>query len=272
MIAGENHLLIKVITNSDAGFDFVPKNNIRPSVRDKSHKSDLPGFVLDILTTAADSRTDAQRQAVRDHYLMADAKYRAAHDQIQKLERRTDYATQRPVPETSPFLVAFGQPERQSACACDRSSAPTLLQSLELLNGNLVSGMIGASSGKYSQLDDDRLIDELYLAAFSRSPSEKDRENARQVSEKRAGSIEGRHRSGVGGREHAGVFVSTLKASCSKSALKMFGLVWIVGSASADASIVDLRTRLFSGPACGAFSFHNAHIFQSRTSPRKRGR
>ncbi|HZK80454.1 MAG TPA: hypothetical protein VFC46_05285, partial [Humisphaera sp.] len=48
------------------------------------------------------------------------------------------------------------------------------------LNGNLVSGMIGASSGKYAQLDDDRLIDELYLAAFSRSPSEKDRENSRK--------------------------------------------------------------------------------------------
>ena len=41
--------------------------------------------MLDILTTPADSRTDAQRQALHDHYLMADAKYKAAHDQIEKL-------------------------------------------------------------------------------------------------------------------------------------------------------------------------------------------
>ena len=85
---------------------------------------------------------------------------------------RTKFATQRPLPDQTEFLRAFGQPKRETPCACERASEPTLDQALQLLNGKQVFGQVNASVSRFGKLDDDALIDELYLAAFSRAPTD----------------------------------------------------------------------------------------------------
>ncbi|MFO0821673.1 MAG: DUF1553 domain-containing protein [Gemmataceae bacterium] len=97
---------------------------------------------------------------------------------LKKLRDRADYATQRLTPEQSQFLMAFGQPKRESPCACERIDEPTVDQALQLLNGQLVAGKLTAAASRYAKLADGELIDRLWLAAFSRLPSEAERKKA----------------------------------------------------------------------------------------------
>ncbi len=53
-------------------------------------------------------------------------------------DKPTSFATQRPLPQHSGFLTAFGQPARTTACQCERLGEPTLEQALQLLNGPTV--------------------------------------------------------------------------------------------------------------------------------------
>ncbi len=92
---------------------------------------------------------------------------------------RHRYATEASFPENSTFTQTFGQPERTSSCACERQTAPTLLQALELLNGGTLYTMAGQSTGYYFNLPDDKLVEDLYLAALSRKPTEKEASIAR---------------------------------------------------------------------------------------------
>ena len=88
---------------------------------------------------------------------------------------RLRYATEAPYPENSEFTATFGQPERATSCACERQNAPTLLQALELLNGGTTYALANKSMGYYAPLEDQRLIDDLYLSALSRLPSDKEK-------------------------------------------------------------------------------------------------
>ena len=89
-----------------------------------------------------------------------------------------EYATQRPYPEKTTFTAAFGQPARESACTCERRSAPTLMQALELLNGDTVHKMALLSAEKFKTLPNDRLVEEIYLSALSRFPTSKEQDAA----------------------------------------------------------------------------------------------
>ncbi len=84
------------------------------------------------------------------------------------------YATQRSFPEGSVFLKTFGQPERMSPCLCDRSNEPTLDQALQLLNGRHVFDRVQESVSRFRGMDGEQLVNELYLSAFSRYPTEKE--------------------------------------------------------------------------------------------------
>lgn len=96
---------------------------------------------------------------------------------LRRLKDRTAYSTQRLTPEQSSFLKAFGQPKRESPCACERVDEPTVDQLLQLLNGPLVAGRVNSSPASFEDLNDGEVIERLWLAAFSRQPStvEKDR-------------------------------------------------------------------------------------------------
>jgi hypothetical protein len=102
---------------------------------------------------------------------------KAKQSAVRRLKERSAYATQRLTPEQSAFLKAFGQPKRESPCACERVDEPTVDQSLQLLNGPLVAGRVQAAADWYGKHPDKELVERLWLTALSRLPStaEKDR-------------------------------------------------------------------------------------------------
>lgn len=87
-------------------------------------------------------------------------------------------ATQLPAPQPSNlFLVAFGQPPRQSSCACERQNQPNLTQALQLSNSQTVENRLRNGEGAFikkllsENKPDTALISDLYLAALCREPS-----------------------------------------------------------------------------------------------------
>ena len=75
------------------------------------------------------------------------------------------------------FLKVFGQPERQSACECERSDDVSLGQALELINGKLVADMLSDRSNTFHRqldagTDPTTIIESLYRRALCRSASE----------------------------------------------------------------------------------------------------
>jgi hypothetical protein len=97
---------------------------------------------------------------------------------VKRLKDRTAYATQRRTPEQSPFLAAFGQPKRESPCACERADEPTVDQALQLLNGPLVADRVRASATALAKLADAELVERVWLAAFARQPTATERTKA----------------------------------------------------------------------------------------------
>lgn len=80
----------------------------------------------------------------------------------------------------STFLDAFGRPERNDTCSCERSDEPSLAQALHLANGDTLneklrddssSAAIAASSGDSFEV----ILDRLFKTALSRSPTEAER-------------------------------------------------------------------------------------------------
>ncbi|MDA7922477.1 DUF1553 domain-containing protein, partial [Verrucomicrobiales bacterium] len=76
----------------------------------------------------------------------------------------------------SPFLKIFGRPEAASVCECERAQAPSLGQSLHLMNSSDVKAKLASSKGTADTLSqpdakDTDGIHKIYLAAFSRKPT-----------------------------------------------------------------------------------------------------
>ena len=86
-------------------------------------------------------------------------------------------ATQMPTPPRMEFLEAFGQPKRETACQCERGAEPSLAQALQLLNGPAVQRRLSDQDNRLRRLiregkADREVVEELYLAALCRTPSE----------------------------------------------------------------------------------------------------
>jgi len=154
--AGDSRLLVRL--NGD---------NPNFSWKLDAAEAEVPGYVLEALTT--------DPTLVHAHYLAADPERAELLRQSRRLEDRDAYATQRLYPELSPFLSTFGQPARETACTCERRQSPTLLQALELLNGRTAYQTVSEGVSRYADLDDAMLVETLYLSAFSRLPSEKEK-------------------------------------------------------------------------------------------------
>lgn len=74
------------------------------------------------------------------------------------------------------FLDLFGRPARTTSCECERSDAPNLGQVLHLMNDASINGKLSAKGGRVATLlaarvPDRKLVEELYLATFSRFPT-----------------------------------------------------------------------------------------------------
>lgn len=74
------------------------------------------------------------------------------------------------------FLKVFGQPQREMACQCERSSESNLSQALQMINGPVVHNKLRADNGRIATMlkenkPEDEIITALYLAALARTPS-----------------------------------------------------------------------------------------------------
>ncbi|MEE2990888.1 MAG: DUF1553 domain-containing protein, partial [Planctomycetota bacterium] len=92
-------------------------------------------------------------------------------------------ATQLPAPDlvNNDFLKIFGQPERQTVCACERTNESNLGMAIQFFNGPLVYGKLRDENNRFRKLiaeekTDEEIVTQLYLAAVCRTPSEKEME------------------------------------------------------------------------------------------------
>ena len=84
------------------------------------------------------------------------------------------------------FLTAFGRPDREKTCACERQQEPNVAQALHLTNGDTINMKLRAPGGLIDRLlkvnaSDERVLDELYMAALCRPPSDSEKTKALAV-------------------------------------------------------------------------------------------
>jgi hypothetical protein len=77
------------------------------------------------------------------------------------------------------FLTAFGRPPRITAADSERQQEPSITQALHVINGDTINRKLRASDGIIQRLADENVdnrtaIEELYLAALSRHPSDEE--------------------------------------------------------------------------------------------------
>ncbi|HTP32943.1 MAG TPA: DUF1553 domain-containing protein [Candidatus Acidoferrales bacterium] len=82
----------------------------------------------------------------------------------------------------SDFLTGFGRPARNICDAAERSSDPTIAQALHVINGDTINKKLSAADGTIALfvklgMSDRRIIEFLYLSAFSRYPSDAERQS-----------------------------------------------------------------------------------------------
>ena len=87
-------------------------------------------------------------------------------------------ATQLPAPDIvkHEFLKIFGQPERQTVCACERSNESNLGMAIQFFNGPLIYNKLRDENNRFRQLlkagkPDQEIVEQLYLAAVNRKPT-----------------------------------------------------------------------------------------------------
>lgn len=164
---GSNDFLMK-ITNGGGAFYF------HYNIPDQQVSEEF----LTLLDKPDGERTDQERQRIQDVRVADRPDLVEMRARIAELRKRHQFATQRPYPEQTEFLKAFGQPKRESPCACERASEPTLDQALQLLNGREVHGRVEQAVTRFAKLESAELIEQLYLAAFSRFPTDAERDTA----------------------------------------------------------------------------------------------
>jgi len=81
---------------------------------------------------------------------------------------------------TSYFLKTFGRPARIISCECERTAQPSMVQVLHLSNGETINKKLEAKGNRLEKLlaenaTADAIIEELYLSALSRFPSESEK-------------------------------------------------------------------------------------------------
>jgi hypothetical protein len=80
----------------------------------------------------------------------------------------------------SEFLASFGRPQRITCDAAERASDSTIAQALAVINGDTLNKKLSAPDGTIALflklgLSDQRILEFMYLSAFSRYPSDAER-------------------------------------------------------------------------------------------------
>lgn len=76
---------------------------------------------------------------------------------------------------TSQFMDAFGRPNSSAECPCERDAKPSVVQALHLMNSTTLHEMLTNKTGRVerlakSDMTPGQVVEELYLASFSRLP------------------------------------------------------------------------------------------------------
>lgn len=84
------------------------------------------------------------------------------------------------------FLTAFGRNTREITCECERSDEPSMVQVLHMSNGDTLNPKLKADNNRIalwfdSGMTDKEIIDQLFLIALSRAPSEAEMNSLLQV-------------------------------------------------------------------------------------------
>lgn len=178
LAAGVNHLVLKFTSRQDEAQFRFRIDEPKPADAAVAHLPLVPQ-AIPLLAKPAAERTAEDREFLRELYPQMDEPFLALQRKLASQQQHLDYATQRPYPEAQPFMTAFGQPKRETACSCERTSSPTLLQALELLNGATMHQAVQTGAGRYDKMDDNALLDELYLSALARFPNDRERRSGR---------------------------------------------------------------------------------------------
>ena len=80
------------------------------------------------------------------------------------------------------FLTAFGRPLRQQTRESERTSVPTVTQALHIINGDTLNNKLRAPDNSVDMLlrlgfTDEQIVDYLYMASFSRHPTDSERKS-----------------------------------------------------------------------------------------------
>jgi len=83
--------------------------------------------------------------------------------------------------ESERFLQTFGKPDRLLSCECERNEDATLNQAFQLITGDLINRSLSDPHNRIGRLLDsqktnDEMIQELYLSALNRLPSQQELE------------------------------------------------------------------------------------------------
>ena len=80
------------------------------------------------------------------------------------------------------FLKTFGRPDRAVTCECERTADPTMVQVLHISNGDSLNDKLAAKGNRIEKMlsdgaPDDKLIENVYLAALSRFPTDEEKQD-----------------------------------------------------------------------------------------------
>jgi hypothetical protein len=80
----------------------------------------------------------------------------------------------------SRFLEAFGRPERVATCSCERTADASVTQALHLNNGSTLNDKLRdknsvVSKWQAAKATDGEIVDQLFIAALARRPTEEER-------------------------------------------------------------------------------------------------
>jgi hypothetical protein len=90
---------------------------------------------------------------------------------------------------SSYFLKSFGRPDRIQTCECERTTEPSVAQVLHMANGDTLNQKLSATNGVVesecmSKVPAGAIIEEAYLAAFSRFPTESEKSKLAEAIDK----------------------------------------------------------------------------------------
>jgi hypothetical protein len=79
------------------------------------------------------------------------------------------------------FLKSFGRPQRLLTCECERTNEPSMVQVLHISNGDTINEKLAAKGSRVEQslaakIPDDKIVEEAYLSALSRLPTDAEKQ------------------------------------------------------------------------------------------------